>query len=246
MYNSSNTWVPTWLNLSSSQLELASTLVDALSYGSVDRHLRPALSSSNSAYRILLENGCVQNAVDAATCANYGTRPCNYFYPYNFCYKPPSNVDINYPVFYYGIVGTGLLPALRQYVLLARNLIKDRAAALASGVPLPRIDLTAPPFSFVDQLGRLYLPAGLEALSQGRVDEDTKYLTNFGDLNLLATLLCILTLLLFYICTYRPLFAKLDKDIKDTRGLLLLLPEEAARLVPAVLNAGKKLLVSRD
>jgi hypothetical protein len=75
----------------------------------------------------------------------------------------------------------------------------------------------------VDQLGRLYLPAGLEALSQGRVDEDTKYLTNFGDLNLLATLLCILTLLLFYVCTYRPLFAKLDKDIKDTRGLLLLL-----------------------
>jgi hypothetical protein len=140
-------------------------------------------------------------------------------------------------------VGTGLLPALRNFVLLSRQLITSRKADLASGAAvLPRIDLTLPPLSHVDQLGRMFLPAGLEALSKGRVMEDKLYLSNFGDLNLAATLLCILALGLFYWLGYRPMFARLDKDIKSTRGLLLLLPEEAARSVPAVMNAGRKLL----
>ncbi len=140
-------------------------------------------------------------------------------------------------------MGTGLLPALRNFVLLSQQLITSRKADLASGAAvLPRIDLTLPPLSYVDHLGRMYLPAGLEALSQGRVTEDKLYLMQFGDLNLAATLLCILALVLFYFLGYRPMFEKLDKDIKSTRGLLLLLPEEAARSVPAVINAGKKLL----
>jgi len=164
-------------------------------------------------------------------------------YPYAYCYKPPAVTDINYQVFFYGIVGTGLLPALRNFVLLSRQLITSRKADLASGAAvLPRIDLTLPPLSHVDQLGRMFLPAGLEALSKGRVMEDKLYLSNFGDLNLAATLLCILALGLFYWLGYRPMFARLDKDIKSTRGLLLLLPEEAARSVPAVMNAGRKLL----
>jgi hypothetical protein len=150
-------------------------------------------------------------------------------------------------VFYYGIVGTGLLPALRNFVLLSRQLIASRKADLATGAAvLPRYDLTAAPLSFVDQLGRMYLPAGLEALSQGRVEEDLVYLSQFGQLNLAATLLCIAALGLFYWLGYRPMFTRLDKDIKNTRGLLLLLPEEAARSVPAVMNAGKKLLGNGD
>ena len=191
---------------------------------------------------------------------NYGIKPCAYFYPYMFdsatagqpgqpdpCFKPPDNTDITYPVFFYGLVGRGLLPALRQFVLLSRALLKERVEALASlgaGAELPRVDLNkAPtPLSFVDRLGRMYLPAGLDALSVGRVNEDTAYLAQFADLNLAATLLCVLALVLFYALAYRPLFAHLDRDIKNTRGLLLLLPEKAARAVPAVSATGKRLL----
>ena len=249
VYGSSARWVPTWFNATQEQLGLASELVDSLSYGSPARGLRPALSTSPTAYRILLENGCVHNEVDAATCANYGKRPCDYFYRYNFCFKPPDNVDIYYPVFYNGVVGTGLLPALRQFLLLTRNLLTQRSADLAAarGAPgaaaaLPRIDLSVPPLSIVDQLGRQYLPAGLEALTTGRIAESSAYLNQFGDLNLMATLLCVLALGLFYVLLYRPLFASLDRDIKGTRGLLLLLPDDAARAVPAVMSAGKRLL----
>ena len=244
VYGAPKTWVPTWLSLTTAQLNLASELVDSLSYGSTSRGLRPALSSSASAYKILVENGCVRNEVDAATCANYGTRPCNYYYAYEQCKIPDGNTDINYVVFDSGIVGTGLLPSLREFLLKARNLVAERSAALAADPSdqLPRVDLAAPPLSVIDQLGHEYLPAGLEALSAGRITEDSAYLSQFAQLNLMATLLCIVALLGFYVLAYRPLFASLDKDIKGARGLLLLLPDEAARSVPAVMTAGKKLL----
>ena len=147
-------------------------------------------------------------------------------------------------MFFYGLVGTGLLPSLRQFLQLTRNLLEARALELAAAPqgPLSRVDLVLPPLSSVDQLGRMFLPAGLEALSKGRVAEDSAYLASFGALNLVATLLGVLSLVLFYVMAYRPLFARLDRDIKSTRGLLLLLPEKAARAVPAVLAAGKKLL----
>jgi hypothetical protein len=244
VYGSKASWVPTWANISAAELGLASELVDSLSYGSSSRNLRPALSSSPSAYRILLENGCVHNEVSAATCAVYGKRSCDYFYPYAFCYMPQGNTDINYKVFSSGVVGTGLLPALRQFLVMARNLLQQRQAALAAGgsADLPREDLSAAPFSIMDQLGRQYLPAGLEALSSGRIGENVSYLSQFASLNLAATLLCVLAMALIYALFYAPLFARLDKDIKGTRGLLLLLPDDAARAVPAVMAAGKKLL----
>ena len=142
-------------------------------------------------------------------------------------------------------MGTGLLPALKQLVLLAGNLITARQQAMAAAPPLPRMDVTQPPFSYVDQLGRMYLAAGLESLSTGRLNEDSAFLATFASLNLTATLLCIIALLLFYLVVYRPLFARLDRDIKSTRGLLLLLSGDAVRAVPAVLTAGKKLLASQ-
>jgi len=247
VYGSPVKWVPSWINITSSQLDLAKELVDSLSYGSTARGLRPALTNSPTAYRLLLENGCVRNEVDKATCANYGKRTCDYYYKYDYCFMPPGNTDISYSVFSSGVVGTGLLPALRQFIMLTQNMLNARAAELAAaprGTTLSRVDLTAPPLSTVDQLGRQYLPAGLEALSKGRVGEDSAYLAQFGDLNLTATLLCVAALIAIYLLFYRPLFARLDKDIKGTRGLLLLLPDDAARAVPAVMVAGKRLLGS--
>ena len=244
VYGAPDKWVPHWLNVSSQQLGLASELVDSLSFGSAGRGVRPALTSSPAAYSLLLENGCVHNEVGVDVCANYGKKSCNYYYAYSGCYMPPGNTDITYSVFGGGVVGKGLLPALRQFVLVAGNLIRERGEELAgrAGQQLPRMDLMAAPLTTMDQLGRLYLPAGLGKLSEARIGEDVAYLTQFAQLNLLATLLCLVALVGFYLLAYRPLFAGLDKDIKRTRGLLLLLPEEAAKAVPAVMGAGKRLL----
>ena len=245
LYNSSAVWVPFWINKTASQMQLASTLLDSLTYGSDAQQLRPALTASPTAYTLLMQNGCVQNTVTPAECLNYGGKPCNYFYSYAYCYEPPSNTDPTYPVFFYGLVGKGLLPALKQFLLLASGLLSDRAAALKSGAALSPLDLTQPPLSYVDQLGRLYLPAGLEAMSQGRLAEDTVYLNSFSSLNLTATVLSVFAMMFIFLAHYRPVLTTLDADIKNARSLLLLLPEDAARSVPAVLDAGKRLMVNQ-
>ena len=253
-YNASEQWVPAWLNRTASQLALAGALVDSLTYGSEALGLRAALTASSTARELLMTNGCVPNEVSAGACANYGGRPCHYFYAYSACHEPLGNVNASLPVFFYGLVGKGLLPALQQYLLLAGGLAGSRGAALAAaaaaaapGAPpaLPVLPLTAPPLSNVDQLGRLYLPAGLQALAAGRLAEDAAYLQSFSSLNLTATLCSVAALLGFYLALYRPLFAALDRDIKTARSLLLLLPEDTARSVPSVLDAGKRLMMSQ-
>jgi len=145
--------------------------------------------------------------------------------------------DINYNVFFYGLVGTGLLPAMKQYLLLARNVLQERRGALAAGGVLPRVNLTAGALAFVNKLGTSFLPAGLESLSAARVAENDAALSSFQQLNLVATVVSVLALALIYVLVYRPLFYMLDREIKMTRGLLLLLPDDAARSVPAVLDA---------
>lgn len=129
---------------------------------------------------------------------------------------------------------------MKQYLLLARNVLQQRRDALATLKPgdvLPRISLTEGPLGFVHKLGLSFLPAGLEALSLGRVRENDAMLASFQSLNLVATIVSVLALLIIYVFVYRPLFYRLDREIKNTRGLLLLLPDDAASSVPAVLDA---------
>ena len=246
-YNASGVWAPYWTQRAGAQLALAGSLVNQLTYGSEALGLRAALTASPTAQALLMANGCVDNSVPPSACANYGGKGCHYFYSYSYCYEPPDNVNASYPVFFYGLVGKGLLPALQQYLLLAGGLVGSRAAALAAQPPaaLPQVSLTAPPLSNVDQLGRQYLPAGLQALAAGRLAENAAYLQSFSSLNLTATLCSVLALLGVYLALYRPLFRALDKDIKTARSLLLLLPEDTARSVPSVLDAGKRLMLNQ-
>ena len=60
-------------------------------------------------------------------------------------------------------------------------------------------------------------------------------------IDVLAVVLSCGALVLFYVLLYAPLVAQLDNEIKRTRFLLLLFPEEVAKGVPAVIAAGKKL-----
>ena len=155
---------------------------------------------------------------------------------------PVDNTDINYNVFFYGLVGTGLLPAMKQYLLLARNLLKQRRDQLLTGEPLERTALTTGALAFVNKLGTSFLPAGLEELSARRAKENSDLMKSFSMLNLVATIVSVIALIFIYFFVYKPLFYTLDRDIKITRGLLLLLPEETARQVPAVLAVGDELL----
>jgi hypothetical protein len=202
----------------------------------------------------------------------------------------------NYPVFYYGVVGTGLLPAVQQYVLLVQAAIDNRQAELgatAGGTlqPLRVIDpavgipgtLSAMDLDAIDQLCDAYLPAGLGALSSAVKVQGVRVVASFAGTDVIVVSLSFVALVVLYVGYYMPTILALDAQLKRTRFLLLLceflrrvraacarrshrthasnaraarspltsartirahrtVPEELARSVPAVVNAGRKLI----
>ena len=57
--------------------------------------------------------------------------------------------------------------------------------------------------------------------------------------------MAILALVVLYGLYYRTMVKSLDEDIKSVRGLLLLLPDEVAKNVPAVLDYSRQLMNSQ-
>ena len=249
-------WVAANLNASQASVDYLRSLIDSVAYGNPSLGLPSALGTNKAAYSILLDNGCVHNEVSAAACANYGVNAsCNYHYPYAYCYKPPSNTDPKYPVFYFGVVGTGLLPAVQQYVLLVEAAIAARSAELAATAggtlrPLSIVDpavgipgvLTSTDLNAIDKLCDAYLPAGLGALSAAVKSQSDGVIDVFTATDVIVVSLSFLALVALYVGYYRPTILALDAQLKRTRFLLLLFPEELARSVPAVVNAGRKLI----
>jgi hypothetical protein len=238
LYYTEPGWVASNLNASAASVAFLRILVDAVAYGSVALELPSVLGTNRAAYSIMLDNGCVHNEVSAAACANYGADPpnqCNYFYPYELCFKPPANTDLNYPVFYYGVVGTGLLPAIQQYVLLVEAAIDWRAAELAATAggttrPLTLVDpavgipgvLAPADLDAIDQLTDAYLPAGLGALSQAVKAQSAGVIEAFTGTDVIAVSLSFVALAILYLGYYRPTIMALDAQLKRTRFLLLL------------------------
>jgi len=73
-YQTPKQWVPNWVNISETQLNVAAELIDSLSYGSAKLGVRPALTFSQTAYKVLLQNGCAHNEISAQVCRNYGKK----------------------------------------------------------------------------------------------------------------------------------------------------------------------------
>ena len=92
--------------------------------------------------------------------------------------------------------------------------------------------------------GLNYVAAGAKAHAQIRQEEAISTLTNFTSLNVLVTLAAIAALFAFYAAAYAPMIRRLDREIKQVRGLLLLFPDSVSRAVPAILNHGREMLQS--
>ena len=249
-------WVAENLNLTAAYAAALAQLADNVAYGNAAMGLPSALGTNQDAYNVLLVNGCVHNEVSADECENYGANAsCVYYYVYDYCYKPPQVTDQSYPVFYYGVVGTGLLPTIQQYVLLVQAAVASRAAELTRTgggtlAPLSVLDatigipgvLSPTDFDALDRMTDAYLPAGLGALADATRSASVNVITSFTSTDVLVTALSFVALVLLYVGYYVPTITALDADLKRTRFLLLLFPEEVARNVPAVVNAGRKLI----
>jgi hypothetical protein len=166
----------------------------------------------------------------------------------SLCHKDPSSVDVTQPIFDSGLVGTGLLPAMQQFVLRVKELCRERlvdinAAAQAGGTEPGALDSTPLPrrvlrhdgssFDIVNQLAKGYLPAGLQALSDETLTQATERIQASMSVDVLAVVISCGALVGFYVLLYAPLVARLDNEIKRTRFLLLLFPEEVAKGEPS-------------
>jgi len=72
--------------------------------------------------------------------------------------------------------------------------------------------------------------------------ESAGVIDSFTGTDVIAVSLSFVALVVLYGGYYRPAILALDAQLKRTRFLLLLFPEELARSVPAVVNAGRKLI----
>jgi hypothetical protein len=91
-----------------------------------------------------------------------------------------------------------------------------------------------------------YLAGGLQSLASNIQSEVEGLVTAAVNIDALAVAFSSLTLPVFVLVFYRPLILHLDADIKRSRALLMLVPDEIAKVVPAIVNAGQKLMQTTD
>ncbi len=248
MVGNSPEWVAFNLDSAEEDVKLLTQLSEALAYGDTKLGMTSVLTNSQKAYDMLLVNGCIDSSLPASECAHYGTQPCVYWYNLTYCLNPQLDSGASsHPVFFYGLVGTGLLPATREYEMMVEDAIAAQRAALAAsvaaGTPLPRgMSFDSPPGLYIDRLGAAYLPAGIHKLANTLSEEGVAVLQAYSYSLTIVTVMSCVSLLLLYLAVYRPIIARLDSDIKRTRFLLLLVPEDVLRRVPEVGAAGKRLL----
>jgi hypothetical protein len=168
---------------------------------------------------------------------------CTYFYPVSACKKPVDSTDIHLKVFASGVVGTGLLPAIQQLSRQVHAVIRSRRASFAQDGFYEEEDILdhGDAYDIINKMCLGYLPAGLESLSDVVLKESTTMINASMSIDILAVICSIIALIGFYVFLYAPLVSFLDNEIKRTRFLLLLFPEEVSKGIPAVVEAGHRL-----
>jgi hypothetical protein len=178
------------------------------------------------------------------------------FYPYERCYISETNTLLTPVVFNYGIVSRGLLGVIIDYVQRVREAVLEQQQLIALGpahIAFRSIDKVSPlgvgPLTtgqLVNEMASAYLAGGLQSLASNIQSEVEGLVTAAVNIDALAVAFSSLTLPVFVLVFYRPLILHLDADIKRSRALLMLVPDEIAKVVPAIVNAGQKLMQTTD
>ena len=174
------------------------------------------------------------------------------FYPYERCFISATNTLRSPLVFNYGIVSRGLLGAIIDYVQRVREAVLEQQQLIALGpthIAYREVNNDSPlgvgPLTtgqLVNEMASAYLAGGLQSLANKIQSEVVGRVTTAVNIDALAVAFSSLTLPVFVLVFYRPLILHLDAEIKRSRTLLMLVPDEIAKVVPAIVNAGQKLM----
>jgi hypothetical protein len=233
-----------WLGLLEKVTGFMDYVVGAITYGDDSIGLPSLISTSPGAFLLLMKDGCVENVLTTEECARFGEPPgCVSSYTIDLCKKPPDSTDVNRPVFASGVVGTGLTPAILYFSRAVNNLMRDRKIEFKTlGYYIDHDLDSSIKYNIISEMASKYLTVGLSTLTNTVVDEIKASIQASMDIDILSVVCSILSLFAIYFLLYDPLVRTLDKEIKRTRFLLLLFPEEVAKGVPSVVAAGKKLM----
>jgi hypothetical protein len=182
-------------------------------YGSAADFIRPGIQTFPAIASLATVNGCVD------TTGAYYTQPA--------C-----------AAFYDGIVTHGLQATLKQFLFVARQLAAARLPAVQGAEACVPLSLDTPDFAFLYACRWQYLAAGFFDLSDIHEADAAGAFGTFNSVNLAICVSAILALPIIYFLVFLPLIRMLDTEIKNTRSLLLLLPDDVSRSVPAIIALG--------
>jgi hypothetical protein len=233
-----------WLHDLEYHVDFLDYVIGAITYGDDKVGLPSLVSTSKGAFQLLMKDACLENILSDEECARFGEPSgCYSSYSMALCKKPYDSIDVNRPVFASGVVGTGLTSAVLFFSRLVNNVLRDRRIEYDTFGFYNETNLNQnTDLTIISEMASKYLTKALSELTNILVEEVKASVNAAMEIDILAVVFSILALIGFYFFLYDPLVGKLDKEIKRTRFLLLLFPEEVAKGVPAVVAAGKKLM----
>mgnify|MGYP006870680735 CR=1 FL=1 len=202
------------------RLRRASAFMESLQadllYGSTVHNVRAGVTAVPGIADLFLSDGCVS--------------------------APMYYTDAECATFMDGLLPkSGLRAGLSEYLVRVVQGAADREVSLAS----PNCTwsgVSAGDLSLARYLGDKYLPPGFTASADAFRANGEGDITDFVAADTAVTIVSVLALAFFYALVYLPAISALDREIKTTRGLLLLFPDAVARTVPAITAAGRDLL----
>jgi hypothetical protein len=195
-------------------------LQDALLFGNEDRALRAGLQTSPATADLFLRSSCIDNN--------------QIYYDMHECQQ----------TFMDGLLSkVGLRAALTEYLQIAKQVMDERAVQLQSN-NCTFYSMTDGLGYQLSQLGDFMLHPAFQRASEIRFNEGMDALNSFMSLDIALTVMLLLALVVVYWIVYLPIVAALDLEMKRCRELLLLFPDEVARAIPAVIQAGRDMMSS--
>jgi hypothetical protein len=209
-------------------LSFMQTVQAGLAYGHEGYNLRPGLQRSNALFRLLMGDGCVENGGE--------------YYDMPLC--EGSSASAGSGGFQDGIVGrSGLQAAFDDYGQKLTGAINIREKQLSSG-NCSVVDASSGMPGILAQYGERFLPPGYAAVADTLYNEGYAAINGYIAASAAVTVVSVLGLWGLFFLVYRPVMRRLDREIKDSRALLLLFPDEVSRSVPAVVTAGRDMLAT--
>ena len=145
-----------------------------------------------------------------------------------------------------GIATHGLQGVYKEWLNVARFKAADRQPDIDNPSQCSVRSIRSPDFTFLYDARWKYIAGAYDHIGDIHMADATTTINSFNSANLALCVSAMLSLPLVYFVIYAPLIRQLDREIKSTRQLLLLFPDEVSRTVSSIVSLGQDLAKAAD